>query len=454
VPLASSRITLEILESKQITMKIAMVAQPFDEAPPVRGGSLAIWCDEVAQRLAERHAVTIYCRTTDAIRDGQDGGAIRYVRVSPARDEAAIRFIALAERVLRKIRRSKTDLFYRHYYFTAIYYRSYISRIAREIQSRDEDLVLVHNFSQFVPPLRARLPDTRIVLAMHCDWLIELDRRVVQPRIEQVDGVTGCSRYIADGVARKFPAHAKKCFPLHNGCNLELFSEKDGFPEKLARMRRDLGLEGKTVVTFIGRVAPEKGVHVLIEAMKTVVAAEPDTVLVVVGGISVQPPSPRWIQAEDEKYRVFEELKTDYRRHLVRCASAIEDHVRFVGDVSHYDLTAHYNLADIFVHPAVWNEPFGMIITEAMACGRPVVSTRAGGIPEIVVDGETGLLADPGDPRSLADAVLQLVSDSARREAMGRAGRRRVADRFTWDHTAATFCRAVDRIVPRDSGPR
>jgi glycosyltransferase involved in cell wall biosynthesis len=435
-------------------MRIAIVAQPFDVVPPERGGSLAIWATELASRLVSEHELTIYCHVAEGQERQSVHDGIRCTRVSIERDERVMRILGFAERAIGKALRRRVDLFYRYYYFGRGYCLGYIRAIARQIREQGADVVVVSNFSQFVPTLRAHLRSEKIILAMHCDWLIELDPGVVRRRLALVDGVCGCSGYIVQGVANAFPEHSAKCFPLHNGNNPELFADSVAATSGGKEIEARYDLTGKTVIAFVGRVAPEKGVHVLVEAMKRVLRERSDVALLVVGGISAQPPSPRWSLANDERFREFEELKKNYKEHLVGLAAGNENAIHFVGDVSYFELPKYYRRADIFVHPAVWNEPFGMIITEAMACGRPVVSTRAGGIPEIVIEGETGLLAEPGDPRSLAGAILELVSDPARREAMGRAGKLRVAEKFTWDHTAAAFCVAVDEIVKRDSEPR
>jgi glycosyltransferase involved in cell wall biosynthesis len=85
---------------------------------------------------------------------------------------------------------------------------------------------------------------------------------------------------------------------------------------------------------------------------------------------------------------------------------------------------------DVYVHPALM-EGFGIAVIEAMALRKPVVATMTGGLPEIVQDGETGLLVPPGDPDALAKVVLLLLRDSAHRMALGEAGRIRVAAHFT-----------------------
>ena len=85
-------------------------------------------------------------------------------------------------------------------------------------------------------------------------------------------------------------------------------------------------------------------------------------------------------------------------------------------------------------------EPFGLPVVEAMAAGRPVVASRAGGIPELVADGRTGLLVEPGDPLALADALLTLLADPERARAMGAAGRKDAVAHWTWQRAADRLC--------------
>jgi glycosyltransferase involved in cell wall biosynthesis len=272
---------------------------------------------------------------------------------------------------------------------------------------------------------------------MQCDWLVELEQRSTLRRLRAADAICGCSNHVAEGVARRFPELAERCHSILNASNPERFFESDGMRKRAAALRAKLGIEGQTVILFVGRVCPEKGVHVLVEAMHRVRQQRDDAVLLVAGAFSQQPPSPLWLRHRDEQFGEFEALKQNYRSHLEEAARGIEDRVHFLGKVPHEDLPDYYGLADIFVHPAIWQEPFGMILTEAMGCGLPVVSTRSGGIPEIVVDGETGLLARTGDPETLADAILDLAGDPVRRKEMGKRGAERLRDNFTWERTAS-----------------
>jgi len=424
-------------------LRIAVVSQPLDLVPG--GGSVAIWTQEVTARLMERHEITVFSQLHPGQSAHETIDGVEHVRVSAARDETAIRILRA---VGRRIRRE--DELFNRYYFGSPYYRSYAGSIARRIARGSFDAILVMNFSQFIPVLRRWNPSSRIALMMHCDWLVELDRRPVERWLRGADAICGCSSHVATGVARRFPELAPRCHAILNGSNPERFVAEPDMRERAKTLRAKLGLEERMVILFVGRVCPEKGVHVLVEAMQRVARQRDDAVLLVVGGLSRQPPSPLWVRHRDERFAEVEALKRDYRSHLDELARDLGNRVRFLGKLPHDDLAEYYVLADIFVHPAVWQEPFGMILTEAMGCGLPVVSTRVGGIPEIVLDGDTGLLARAGDPESLAAAILDLAGDPARRGEMGRRGLERLRSTFTWEHTA----RRMEAALLGEAGSR
>jgi starch synthase len=106
-----------------------------------------------------------------------------------------------------------------------------------------------------------------------------------------------------------------------------------------------------------------------------------------------------------------------------------------------------YSHAAVFACPSVY-EPFGLINLEAMACEAPVVASAVGGIREVVEDGTTGLLVPPARPDELAAALRRVIEDPARARAMGRAGRRRVEERFSWasvaERTERAYAEAID----------
>jgi glycosyltransferase involved in cell wall biosynthesis len=106
----------------------------------------------------------------------------------------------------------------------------------------------------------------------------------------------------------------------------------------------------------------------------------------------------------------------------------IPDGVQMVGALPHDELLNLFRSARAVVVPSVWSEPFGIVVLEAMAAGRPVVAAASGGIPEVVVDGVTGLLVPPGDASALAHAISSLLSDPQAAQVLGTAGRNRARE--------------------------
>jgi len=111
------------------------------------------------------------------------------------------------------------------------------------------------------------------------------------------------------------------------------------------------------------------------------------------------------------------------------------DRVRFSGHLSGQDLTDAYHCSSVAALPS-GNESFGMFLAEAMACGLPVVASRTGGIPDVVVDGETGLLVTHGSVAELSNSLRRVVEDPSLAHALGRAGRRRAESEFDWEARA------------------
>jgi glycogen synthase len=110
------------------------------------------------------------------------------------------------------------------------------------------------------------------------------------------------------------------------------------------------------------------------------------------------------------------------------------------------DVTPVMSLMDVVVIPSVW-EPFGMVAAEAMSVGRPVVVSRAGGLPEVVEDGISGLVVPPGDPGALFQAIDRLLADSELRDRLAETGRQRVAERFTVEVMAGNMLALYHQLL-------
>ena len=144
------------------------------------------------------------------------------------------------------------------------------------------------------------------------------------------------------------------------------------------------------------------------------------------------------------------QLLPSYRKQAAALGLGL-DRVRFSGHLSGQDLTDAYHRSSVAALPS-GNESFGMFLAEAMACGLPVVASRTGGIPDVVVDAETGLLVTHGSVAELSNSLRRVVEDPALAQALGRAGRRRAESEFAWEVRARAthdvFVSSLDRTAP------
>ncbi len=169
------------------------------------------------------------------------------------------------------------------------------------------------------------------------------------------------------------------------------------------------------VVVLVGRIADWKGQHVFIEAAALVRDRFPQARFQIIGA------------------PLFGEYEYERSLHRRVAELGVGDRVSFLG--FREDVPALLAQADIVVHASTLGEPFGQVVIEGMAAGKPVIATDGGALPEIVIPGVTGLLVPMGDAPVMAEAMAALLSDPARAAAMGEAGRLRAQERFTIAHT-------------------
>jgi spore coat protein SA len=215
------------------------------------------------------------------------------------------------------------------------------------------------------------------------------------------DAYIFCSEALEREALQLFPAW-KNTYAIYNGADEAIFypspdrgDEKDTLP----------------VILYVGRLDPQKGVHVLLEALRLLKERGLQVACRMVGSAFAGGSKP-----------------TPYVKSLHDLRPS---NVQFEGFCSGTEIGRMYRAADIFCCPSIFQEPFGNVNVEAMACGVPVVATRVGGIPEIAEQGGV-MLVEPGSATELADALQALVENKQLREQVGAAGRRSFQTRFTW----------------------
>jgi glycosyltransferase involved in cell wall biosynthesis len=247
------------------------------------------------------------------------------------------------------------------------------------------------------------------------NWLNPLIEKRV---IEGSDHVITGSEFSRRQLARELGVRTDHISVVPYGIDAK-FRPAPRRPDLLARY----GLEGKTVILFLGGLKGRKNLFLLLEIWREVAAAQPDVRLVMAGGGPLLDP-----------------LRTRARQ------LGVADRVGFTGYVPEAEKAAHYNLADVFLFPSAL-EGFGFSVGEAMSCGLPVVASDRGSIPEILVDGEGGFLCDPERPETFVARLRFLLSDAPLRAKFGRANQERVERCFRWERCARETARVYEVVL-------
>ncbi|MFF9313279.1 glycosyltransferase family 4 protein [Streptomyces sp. NPDC014748] len=266
------------------------------------------------------------------------------------------------------------------------------------------------------PALR-RAGAERLVATTHgheAGWAQLPGARQLLRRIgESTDTLTYLGEYTRSRIARALtPAAAARMAQLPPGVDEKTFHPGSGG----AQVRARLGLSDRPVVVCVSRLVRRKGQDTLIRALPRILAAEPDTVLLIVGG-------------------------GPYEKDLRRLAAetGVAASVRFTGAVPWAELPAHYGAGDVFAMPCRTRrggldvEGLGIVYLEASATGLPVVAGDSGGAPDAVLDGETGWVVRGAGPEEAADRVVTLLGDAELRRRMGERGREWVLEKWRWD---------------------
>jgi glycosyltransferase involved in cell wall biosynthesis len=206
----------------------------------------------------------------------------------------------------------------------------------------------------------------------------------------------------------------------------------DGIPDPVLPCSSE-GEAHTPVIGLVGRISPWKGQHIFIEAASQIRQRFPTARFEIIGSA------------------LFGEEAYERQVRAQVAEAGLSEAVEFTGFCE--DVMGRIQGLDILVHASTVGEPFGQVVVEGMVLGKPVVATNGGGVPEIVLDGETGILVPMGDASSMAEAVCALLSDPHRAQKMGTAARNRALEHFSIEGTALKV-EAVYREVLGDRLPR
>ena len=249
-----------------------------------------------------------------------------------------------------------------------------------------------------------------------------LERRAVEGRIlDEVDLVLATCPAEVEELTTLYDADPSRLTVVPCGVDHRTFLPVDRYAA-----REMLGLSEKPTVVYVGRLVARKGVDTLVEAF-ALLPRRLDARLVIVGGEPGGSPEAARLAALAEE-------------------RGISERVFIAGSRPQEDLRHYYGAADVAVSVPHY-EPFGMTPLEAMACAKPVVGSRVGGIKTSVAAGETGYLVPPRDPKALAERVLRLLSDPTLKSRLGRAARRRIEEHYTWERVTNLAADAFSEVA-------
>lgn len=377
-------------------MNIAIISPGPFSVPPVNGSSVEHDIDEVTKRIDSEHQVTIYTRK-----------CATYPRSSSEENRRYVRFRYTSP-------------------------TPYLQKIIRHIRKNKPDVILVENRPRYVLALKKTFPHIPVFVNMH-SHVYASKRMISKQKMMRVvrlsDGFFTNSQFLRSHFIQSFKIPEQKIQVVHLGVDVAPYQA--GSEEAVSQLRKKLGLkEDQRVLFYAGRLMPGKGVHVLLRAFRKVSKRDPKARLVIVGGTGYG-----------------SNRLNAYVRKLKKLAKPLGKKVKFVNFVPSAKMPLYYQIGDVVATPSVWKEAFCRVNLEAMASGKPVISTPRGGIGEVVTHQGSGFLIPPKDWIKELPAIWDILWSAPRlRQEMGKQALLR-AKQFSWHATAQGYIRAFEEVL-------
>ena len=245
----------------------------------------------------------------------------------------------------------------------------------------------------------------------------------------------------ANAIIASTPQEVKNILDFYNiaGENIELI--RAGVDERLFKpiekmvAIKEIGLDFKNIILFVGRITKAKGLKILIKALAKVKREfNKELKLFVIGG--------------DVSNTMHSEIESNEKEYIKKLINKINlsDDVVFLGPIEREKLPYYYSVADICVVPSLY-ESFGLVAVEAMACGTPVIASKVGGLAHTIKDGYSGLHFVPGRSDHLAKKILGIITDSERLKEMGINARIRAAKEFGLERTVRQIKELYESLI-------
>ncbi len=378
-------------------MKIALICTEKLPIPPILGGAIQIYIQNILPILGKYHEITVFSLKDNKLLEKERFGNVEHIRVS-----------------------GKTS-------------DEYINNIKEKI-SDEFDLVHVFNRPLWILRLNDAAPNTPFSLSLHNEMFLpkKINKERALKCIDRVSFISTVSQFIADDIKRMYPQAENKLNVVYSAVDLNRLKplwDKSILEDRLA-MKKKYGLQDAKVILFVGRLCKKKGPDVLVKAMKDVMQIHPNAKLVFVGS--------KWYGKN---------VTDEYVKNLQTMAKELKNPPIFTGFLPPDEVPKYYNMGDIFVCTSQWREPLARVHYEAMAAGLPIITTNRGGNAEVIEEGVNGFVINQYDnPKLFAQKIDYLLRNENRALNMGKMGRKFAEEKYNWDRVAKDLLNLFESI--------
>ncbi|EIE0832300.1 lipopolysaccharide N-acetylglucosaminyltransferase [Salmonella enterica] len=368
--------------------KIIFTVTPIFSIPPRGAAAVETWIYQVAKRLSIPSAIACI----------KNAGYPEYNKINDNCDIHYIGFSKVYKRLFQKWTR-----------LDPLPYSQRVLNIRDKVTTQEDSVIVIHNSMKLYRQIRERNPNAKLVMHMHNAFEPELpdnDAKIIVP-----------SQFLKAFYEERLPAAAVSIVP--NGFCAETYKRN---PQDNLRQQLNIA-EDATVLLYAGRISPDKGILLLLQAFKKLRTLRSNIKLVVVG----------------DPYASRKGEKAEYQKKVLDAAKEIGTDCIMAGGQSSDQMHNFYHIADLVIVPSQVEEAFCMVAVEAMAAGKAVLASKKGGISEFVLDGITGYhLAEPMSSDSIINDINRALADKERHQIAEKA-KSLVFSKYSWENVAQRF---------------
>lgn len=379
-------------------LKVAIITSGYFPVPPVKGGAIEtlvnmLYEENALKKNVELTVYSMYDETAKRETINTTNNKIKYIKIPLVVKGLDI----IAYLFFKKILRVKKHMSYR-YIFQRLYY---LGRVSESISHISYDKLVLENHPTMLGVLKKHRNYKQYKGKYYYHAHNEIYRTFGYDKyLEDAEGFLCVSKYIGNTIHKLMPNYPEtKIKVLRNRVDEIKFRNLN--EEKLLGFKRKYKIpENHMIFTFTGRLNPEKGVKELLNAYKM---ANPKNSKLVIAG----------------SYYFGSGIKSEYEKELVEIAEDIKDEIVFTGNIDYEDMPYMYAASDVIILPSIWNDPAPLTVIESITCGKPLITTYSGGIPEYANESNAIILRiDDNLVKNMANAIQTLSFNIEKRNEL------------------------------------